>query len=77
MESAMEYIYIILAGICFLITLWDIRKGDEGGGQVLRTALALSALIALVSGTIVAGHRLGMLRRAPVSVDLRKPTTAT
>ena len=43
----------------------------------MRTALALSALIALVSGTIVAGHRLGMLRREPVSVDLRKPSAAT
>lgn len=38
----------------------------------MRTALAVSALVALVSGTIVAGLRLGMLRRAPVALDLRK-----
>ena len=42
----------------------------------MRTALALVALVALVSGTIVAGLRLGMLRRAPVEVDLRKPSPA-
>jgi hypothetical protein len=37
----------------------------------MRTALALVALVALVSGTIVAGLRLGMLRKAPVAIDLR------
>lgn len=37
----------------------------------MRTALALAALVALVSGTIVAGVRLGMLRKAPVAIDLR------
>jgi hypothetical protein len=42
----------------------------------MRTAFAGVALIALVSGTIVAGLRLGILRRAPVSLDLRKPTAA-
>ena len=42
----------------------------------MRTAFAFVALVALVSGTTVAGVRLGMLRRAPISVDLRKPTTA-
>jgi membrane protease YdiL (CAAX protease family) len=42
----------------------------------MRTAFAGVALIALVSGTIVAGMRLGILRRAPVTLDLRKPTTA-
>jgi hypothetical protein len=42
----------------------------------MRTAFAGVALIALVSGTVVAGLRLGILRRAPVSLDLRKPTTA-
>jgi hypothetical protein len=42
----------------------------------MRTAFAGVALIALVSGTIVAGLRLGILRRAPVSLDLRKPSTA-
>lgn len=39
----------------------------------MRTALALAALVALVSGTIVAGLRLGMLRKAPVTIDLRRP----
>ena len=38
----------------------------------MRTALALAALVALVAGTIVAGLRLGMLRKAPVAIDLRK-----
>ena len=42
----------------------------------MRTAFAFVALVALVSGTTVAGVRLGMLRRAPITVDLRKPTTA-
>jgi membrane protease YdiL (CAAX protease family) len=40
-----------------------------------RTALAGTALVALVAGTIVAGLRLGMLRRVPVEIDLRgRPT---
>ena len=38
----------------------------------MRTALALAALVALVSGTIVAGVRLGMLRKEPVAIDLRR-----
>jgi hypothetical protein len=42
----------------------------------MRTLFAFVALVALVSGTTVAGLRLGMLRRAPITVDLRKPTTA-
>jgi hypothetical protein len=48
-------------------------------GQVsveMRTALAAAALVALVSGTIVAGVRLGMLRKAPVGIDLRRAGTA-
>ena len=43
----------------------------------MRTALALVALVALVSGTIVAGLRLGMLRRAPVAIDLRNASPTT
>lgn len=43
----------------------------------MRTALALAALVALVSGTIVAGLRLGMLRKAPVAIDLRRAGTGT
>ena len=43
----------------------------------MRTALALAALVALVSGTIVAGVRLGMLRKAPVAIDLRRAATGT
>lgn len=35
----------------------------------MRTALGLAALVALVSGTIVAGVRLGMLRREPDAAD--------
>lgn len=38
----------------------------------MRTAFAFTALVALVSGTIVAGLRLGMLRKAPVAIDLRR-----
>ena len=38
--------------------------GEVSAGT--RAALALAALVALVSGTIVAGQRLGMLRRVPV-----------
>ena len=37
----------------------------------MRTALAGAALVALFSGTIVAGLRLGMLRKVPVTIDLR------
>lgn len=37
----------------------------------MRTTFALLALVALVSGTIVAGHRLGILRNEPVPVDRR------
>lgn len=40
----------------------------------MRTAFAVTALVALVSGTIVAGLRLGMLRQAPVALDLRTGT---
>jgi len=45
-----------------------------------RNALSTAALLALVTGTIVAGLRLGVLRRAPVEVDLTaavgvEPTT--
>jgi len=43
----------------------------------MRTALALAALVALVSGTIVAGLRLGMLRRAPATIDLRNASPTT
>jgi membrane protease YdiL (CAAX protease family) len=39
----------------------------------MRTSFAVVALVALVSGTIVAGVRLGILRRAPTAVDLRNP----
>jgi hypothetical protein len=43
----------------------------------MRTALAVAALVALVSGTAVAGLRLGMLRKAPVRIDLRRAGTPT
>jgi len=38
-----------------------------------RNALSAAALFALVTGTIVAGLRLGVLRRMPVEVDLTAP----
>lgn len=38
--------------------------GEVSAG--MRAALALAALVALVSGTVVAGQRLGILRRVPV-----------
>jgi len=41
----------------------------------MRTSFAFVALIALVSGTTVAGMRLGILRRTPISLDLSKSTT--
>jgi membrane protease YdiL (CAAX protease family) len=41
----------------------------------MRTTFAFVALVALVSGTTVAGMRLGILRRTPISLDLRKSTT--
>ena len=43
----------------------------------MRTAFACVALVALVSGTIVAGQRLGILRKAPASVDLCNPPPVT
>lgn len=43
----------------------------------MRTAFALSALVALLAGTIVAGLRLGMLRRVPVAFDLRDAGTGS
>jgi selenocysteine lyase/cysteine desulfurase len=49
----------------------EIGARERALGDRLRTGLAAAALTALVSGTIVAGLRLGMLRRAPVEVDLR------
>ena len=50
-----------------------VLAGEASAG--MRTALALAALVALVSGTIVAGVRLGMLRKAPVTLDLRQTPT--
>lgn len=38
-----------------------------------RNALSTAALLALVAGTIVAGLRLGVLRRIPAEVDLTAP----
>ena len=43
----------------------------------MRTTFAGVALVALVSGTIVAGLRLGMLRKAPATVDLRNTPPLT
>ena len=52
-----------------------VLVGDVSIG--MRTAFAGVALVALVSGTIVAGWRLGMLRKAPISVDLRDAPSLT
>ncbi|MBM3660379.1 MAG: CPBP family intramembrane metalloprotease [Actinobacteria bacterium] len=50
-----------------------VLAGEVSGE--MRAALALTALVALVSGTIVAGVRLGMLRKEPVAIDLRRAGT--
>lgn len=41
----------------------------------MRTSLALAALLALVSGTVVAGLRLGILQKVPAALDLRDAPT--
>lgn len=48
--------------------------GEVSAG--MRAALALSALVALVSGTIVAGQRLGILRRVPAQRLTPGPSAA-
>lgn len=47
-----------------------VLVGEVSAG--MRGLFAVMALVALVSGTVVAGQRLGMLRKTPVSVDLRR-----
>lgn len=50
-----------------LLNLATIAAWQGEISMPLRTALAASALIALVLGTIVAGRRLGIYRKMPVS----------
>ena len=42
----------------------------------MRAGLAVSALVALVSGTVVAGQRLGILRRVPANPLAPGPAAA-
>jgi CAAX prenyl protease-like protein len=67
LPAAVVHAFLNIATIAVIV-------GDVSVG--MRTLFAFVALVALVSGTTVAGMRLGMLRRAPVAVDLRKPTIA-
>jgi hypothetical protein len=67
LPAAVVHAFLNIATIAVIV-------GDVSVG--MRTAFAFVALVALVSGTTVAGMRLGMLRRAPITVDLRKPSTA-
>jgi hypothetical protein len=67
LPAAVVHAFLNIATIAVIV-------GDVSIG--MRTTFAFVALIALVSGTTVAGMRLGILRRAPVSLDLRKSTTA-
>jgi hypothetical protein len=67
LPAAVVHAFLNIATIAVIV-------GDVSVG--MRTLFAFVALVALVSGTTVAGMRLGMLRRAPITVDLRKPSTA-
>ncbi len=57
----------IVHSLLNLVTL-AVLAGDMS--IAARNALSTVALLALVTGTIVAGLRLGILRRAPVAVEL-------
>lgn len=67
LPAAVVHAFLNIATIAVIV-------GDVSVG--MRTLFAFVALVALVSGTTVAGMRLGMLRRAPITVDLRKPSPA-
>ncbi|MEX2269408.1 MAG: CPBP family intramembrane glutamic endopeptidase [Acidimicrobiia bacterium] len=64
----------IVHALLNLVTL-AVLAGDMS--VAVRNAISTVALLALVSGTVVAGLRLGVLRRTPVEVDLTVPTSAT
>ena len=68
LPAAVVHAFLNIATIAVIV-------GDVSIG--MRTTFAFVALVALVSGTTVAGMRLGILRRAPISLDLRKSTTTT
>ena len=59
-----------------LLNLTTIAALDGDVAIGLRTALAALALIALVLATIVAGMRLGILRRVPATPAPSSPITA-
>src|SRR5262249_22764544 len=67
LPAAVVHAFLNIATIAVIV-------GDVSVG--MRTLFAFVALVALVSGTTVAVMRLGMLRRAPGTVDLLKPTAA-
>ncbi len=67
LPAAVVHAFLNIATIAVIV-------GDVSIG--MRTTFAFVALVALVSGTTVAGMRLGILRRAPISLDLRKSSTA-
>jgi hypothetical protein len=68
LPAAVVHAFLNIATIAVIV-------GDVSIG--MRTTFAFVALVALVSGTTVAGMRLGILRRAPISLDLRKSSTTT
>jgi hypothetical protein len=68
LPAAVVHAFLNIATIAVIV-------GDVSLG--MRTTFAFVALVALVSGTTVAGMRLGILRRAPISLDLRKSATTT
>ena len=67
LPAAVVHAFLNIATIAVIV-------GDVSIG--MRTAFAFVALVALVSGTTVAGMRLGILRREPISLDLRKSAPA-
>jgi membrane protease YdiL (CAAX protease family) len=64
----------IVHALLNLVTL-AVLAGDMSVAS--RNALSSGALLALVSGTVVAGLRLGVLRRSSAEVHLTDPATAT
>ena len=55
-----------------LLNLTTIATWQTGGPQGVRLALAATALVALVAAADVAGRRLGLRRRVPTVIDLRR-----
>ena len=55
-----------------LLNLTTIATWQTAGPSGLRLALAATVLVALVAGADVAGRRLGVRRRVPTVIDLRR-----